>query len=163
MTILVSKDAQFLRIFWFIQKLCTTMYTYRFAHAKVKTWIFCSKIQRICNNFGIIRNEFKSSTNWVVQIEYGLTGVENPKIPGIQPTNTVSAIRPYRKILTEKDAIERLMNQALIHYLHYQLHCMEIQWLDFQWFGSQVTQKSLFQMISKNVNRKRYRKWFRVY
>ena len=33
------------------------------AHAKVETWIFNLKIPGKCNNFDIISNDFKSSTN----------------------------------------------------------------------------------------------------
>ena len=62
------------------------MYTYGFAHAKVKKWNFNLGAPWNGYDFGIILTDFESATNWAIQIRNQFTGLENSLIPGIQPT-----------------------------------------------------------------------------
>ena len=57
-----------LRIFWFMLATCRGMPTYSNTHAKVKNWIFDVRLSGNRFEFGIIGNDFWSSTIWVFQI-----------------------------------------------------------------------------------------------
>ena len=70
-------------------------YTHAFAHAKVETWILYLKIPRNGTNLDIILNDFESSTRWAIQNEDRFTGLENPEIPGIQPTHLIQKSKLY--------------------------------------------------------------------
>ena len=41
---------------------------------------------------GIVRKDFLSSTNWATKIHDWFNVIENPKIPGIQPTNMLAIL-----------------------------------------------------------------------
>ena len=62
------------------------MSTYPNAYAKVEKYIFDSQLQGNWFEIGIIENEFWSSLIWAIQIQHLFAGFENPKIPGIQPS-----------------------------------------------------------------------------
>ena len=59
-------------------------------HAKVKKWIFEVHFPGNWFEFGIIVNDFWSFTIWAIQISVSFAGFKNPKIPGIQPNDTLS-------------------------------------------------------------------------
>ena len=63
------------------------------AHANVKKWVFGVQFPRNCFEFGILLNDFWSSTIWAIQTQVSKTELKNPKIPGIQPMNV--KIFPY--------------------------------------------------------------------
>ena len=61
------------------------MPTYSNAQAKVKILIFNVQFPGNWYGFGIILNDFRSSTIQAIQIEFSFAQFENPKNPGIQP------------------------------------------------------------------------------
>ena len=67
------------------------MPTYTNAYAKVKKSIFDIQFPGNWFEFGMIENDFWSSTIWAIQIQVSYTEFENPKNPGIEPTDL-----PYR-------------------------------------------------------------------
>ena len=71
--------ATFLRIFWYMWKVCRIMSPYSNTHANAKKMIF--DIQYLGNwfEFGIISNDFWSSTIWASHIRLLLSEVETPK------------------------------------------------------------------------------------
>ena len=80
----------FLRIFWYIWKVCRIIPTYPNLQAKIKKMI--SDIQFPGNRFelGTIKNYFWSSTIWAKQIQVSFPEFENPKAPRIQLINEKS-------------------------------------------------------------------------
>jgi len=74
-----------LRIFWSLWKVCRRMSTHSNAHANAKKCIFDSQFPGNWFEFGIIENDFWSSTIWAIQIQDSFAGFKNFKIPGIQP------------------------------------------------------------------------------
>ena len=63
---------------------CRIMFTYSNAHAKVQKCIFNSQLPENLFEFGIIDNDFWSSTTWDIQIQDSFAWFKNPKLPGIQ-------------------------------------------------------------------------------
>ena len=61
------------------------MPAYPNAYAKVKKLNSHVEFPGNWFEFGIILNDFLSSTIWAIQIKVWRTQVKNPKIPGIQP------------------------------------------------------------------------------
>ena len=55
-------------------------------HANAKKFIFDSQFPGNWFEFGIIENDFWSSTISAIQIQDSFAGFKNPKIPGIQLT-----------------------------------------------------------------------------
>ena len=68
-------------------KVCRILSPYPNAYAKVQKLIFDVHFPGNCFEFGIILNDFWSSTIWSIQIQVSRTESENPENPGIQPTN----------------------------------------------------------------------------
>ena len=66
------------------------MPTHGFAYAKVKNWIFPSWFPGNGIGFGIISNDFWSSTIWASQIHVSYPEIKNPKNPGIQPIHVLT-------------------------------------------------------------------------
>ena len=62
------------------------MSTYPNAHANAKKWIFDVHFPRKRFEFGILSNDFRSSTILAFQIQVSFPGVKIAKNPGIQPT-----------------------------------------------------------------------------
>ena len=64
----IKRCGIFLRIFWYMWKVCRMMSTYPNTHAKLKKWIF--EIQFPGNWFesDIVGNDFWSSSIWAIQI-----------------------------------------------------------------------------------------------
>ena len=77
-----------LRIFWCMWQGCREMPTYPNAYAKVKKLIFHVEFPGNWFEFGIILNDFLSSTIWSIQIKVWRIQVKNPKMPGIQPKHS---------------------------------------------------------------------------
>ena len=77
----IKRRGIFLRIFWYIWKICRLMSTYSNAHAKVKNWIFDVQFPGKWFGLDIISNDFWSSTIWASQILLSLTKVKTSKIP----------------------------------------------------------------------------------
>ena len=59
------------------------------AYAKVQKWIFPCLFPGNWFKFGIILNDFWSSTIWAIQIQLTCTEFKNPKNPGIQPIHAL--------------------------------------------------------------------------
>ena len=64
--------------------------TYSNAHANAKKCIFDSQFPGNWFKFGIIENDFWSSTIWAFQIQDSFAGFKNPKIPGILPNYMIN-------------------------------------------------------------------------
>ena len=74
----IKRCGIFLRIFLSKWKICRKMSTYPNAHANAKKWIFDIQYPGNRFEFGIISNDFWSSTIWAIQIEFPLQEFENP-------------------------------------------------------------------------------------
>ena len=64
----IKRCGIFLRIFWYMWKVCRVMSTYPNAYAKAKKLIFHVEFPGNWFEFGIILNDFWSSTIWAFQI-----------------------------------------------------------------------------------------------
>ena len=80
-----QKMLNFLGHFSICIKILSGGFTYSNAHAKVKNWIFDVYFPGNWFSFGIISNDFWSSTIWVIQIQVSISEFKNPENPGIQP------------------------------------------------------------------------------
>ena len=74
-------------IFWSIRKVCPGMSTYAHAYAKVWKWIFHVWLPGNEFGFGIVSNDFWSSTIWAIELQASFAEFKNPKNPGIQPNH----------------------------------------------------------------------------
>ena len=77
------------------------MSTYTNTHAKVKNWIFEIQFPGNWFEFGIIGNDFWSSTIWATQIHFFFAEFKNPKIPGIQPNYYQFKMNQLKSVLIE--------------------------------------------------------------
>ena len=71
--------------FWYLQKLCRVLFTYPIAYAKWKKNGFKAHFPWNWLEFYIIWKGFQSSTVRVLYPLILLTGIKNPRIPGINP------------------------------------------------------------------------------
>ena len=110
------------RIFWTLKKVCPRLPTHSNAYVNVSKWVFDFGFPWNHGYFGIIRNDFSSSRNWVIQIDYRLSEVENPEIPGIQPKN-----KPYNKV------IMIIISNNKIFLFQYKLIWIGSIWIFHQW------------------------------
>ena len=78
-----------MRVFWSMWKVWPEVPSHSNAHAKVKNWIFDAEFPGKLFEFGIILNDFWSSTIRGIQINTTLAELENPKNPGIQPSDGI--------------------------------------------------------------------------
>ena len=87
--IVIKRSGILLCIFWYtnIWKICPGRLTYANAHANVKKWIIHIWLPRYWFEFGIIWNDFWSSTTWAIQLQASFTEFNNLKNPGIQPSD----------------------------------------------------------------------------
>ena len=74
-------------------QLCRIMSTYPNTHAKFKNWILKTPFPRNKFGFGIVWNDFWSSTIWPIQIQILFTVLWNSKNPGIHPSNNGKLLR----------------------------------------------------------------------
>ena len=84
-------------IFRYMLKVCRILTPYPNAYAKVKKWIFVVQFPGNWFEFGIIGNDFQSSTFWAIQINVSFTEFKNPKNPVIQPSYVKELICHSRK------------------------------------------------------------------
>ena len=83
----IKRCGIFLRIFWYMWKVCPITSPYWNAYAKVQKWIFLHGFPGNWFKFGIILNDFWSSIIWANQIQVSSAEFKNPKNPGIQPNH----------------------------------------------------------------------------
>ena len=81
----IKRCGIFLRIFWYVWKVCRILSPCPNAHANVKKCIFVVLSPGTRFELGIIGNDFQSSTIWAIRILVLFTEFENSKNPGIQP------------------------------------------------------------------------------
>ena len=83
------------------------MSTHSNAHANAKKCIFDSQFPGNWFEFGIIENDFWSSTIWAIQIQDSFAGFKNPKIPGIQPTYNTMELKIRWESLRKRSTLLR--------------------------------------------------------
>ena len=114
----------FLRIFWYMWKVCRMMSPYSNAHANAKKMIFDIQYPGNRFEFGIMSNDFWSSTIWASHIRLLLNEVETPKNPGIQPIY----VTKLSDLATSWHALKCSISLWVIDYDTLHMNVLVIRW-----------------------------------
>ena len=104
------------KVYTCMWKVCRGMSTYPNAHAEDKMLIFSIWFPRNWFNFGIILNDFWSSTIWAIRIQLSCTEFKNPQNPGIQPIHGLIGhnLTDHEFSVTIKNYVENLIITLII-------------------------------------------------